>query len=168
MIGEKSKVHIERAEEADLQKILDLQYWAYQSEARLVGSFDIPPLKQTLDDLHREYEQGIILKAVDEKGTIIGSVRAYGKDKTVYIGKLMVSPEMQGGGIGTKLLLAIEQEYPNHRCELFTSDKSKRNITLYQRLGYGIFAEKAVVEDLKFVYMEKPPSKAQKVGHGSD
>lgn len=40
-----------RAEKRDLQKILDLQYLAYQSEARLFDNQDIPPLKQTLADV---------------------------------------------------------------------------------------------------------------------
>ena len=37
---------IKRAEYKDLQEILYLQYLAYQSEAELFGSKDIPPLKQ--------------------------------------------------------------------------------------------------------------------------
>ena len=43
-----------------------------------------------------EYKKGIILKALDEKGKIIGSVRGYLEDGTVYIGKLMVHPQDQG------------------------------------------------------------------------
>ena len=35
----------------DLQEILQLQYLAYQSEAALFGSNDIPPLKQTIDEV---------------------------------------------------------------------------------------------------------------------
>ena len=38
---------------------------------------EIPPLKQKLDDVLREYQKGIILKAVEEDNTIIGSVRGY-------------------------------------------------------------------------------------------
>lgn len=41
---------IVKAEYKDLQDILNLQYLAYQSEAKLFGSKDIPPLKQTLDE----------------------------------------------------------------------------------------------------------------------
>ncbi len=67
----------------------------------------------------------------------------------------MVHPKMQKKGIGTKLLLEIENEYPNQRYELFTSTKSEKNIALYQKLGYKIFDEKQVMEGLRFVYMEK-------------
>lgn len=144
-----------KAEKEDLQKILDLQYLAYQSEARLFDNQDIPPLKQTLADVENEYQKGMILKALDEGGNIIGSVRAFCNSGTVYIGKLMVHPSMQGQGIGTKLLLEMERLYPNQRYELFTSTKSEKNIALYQKLGYKIFDEEQVTEELRFVYMEK-------------
>ncbi|MGN0245576.1 MAG: GNAT family N-acetyltransferase [Lachnospiraceae bacterium] len=148
-------MNIEKAEREDLQDILDLQYLAYQSEARLFNNMDIPPLKQTLEDVQNEYEKGVFLKALDEKGKIIGSVRGYLEDGTVYIGKLMVHPRDQGKGIGTKLLLSIERVFPGYRYELFTSTKSKRNIELYEKLGYKVFSEKNITEELRFVYLEK-------------
>ena len=146
---------IEKAQKEDLREILDLQYLAYQSEAKLFGDMEIPPLKQTIEEVYDEFEKGIILKAVDENGIIIGSVRAYQDGGTVYIGKLMVHPEMQKKGIGTKLLLEIENEYPNQRYELFTSTKSISNIRLYERLGYKIFKEEAVSQELQCVYLQK-------------
>lgn len=146
---------IKKAEIDDLQEILDLQYLAYQSEAKLFHNPEIPPLKQKLEDVLREYQKGIILKAVEEDNIIIGSVRGYLSNGTVSIGKLMVHPRKQGQGIGTKLLLAIEKEYPNQRYELFTSTRSTKNIELYQKLGYRIFDEKKITEELKFVYLGK-------------
>ena len=146
---------IKKAQKEDLEKILELQYLAYQSEAKLFGNMDIPPLKQTIEEVYDEFHKGIILKAVDEEGLIIGSVRAYQENGTVYIGKLMVHPKMQKKGIGTKLLLEIENVYPNQRYELFTSTKSINNIRLYEKLGYKIFKEEAVLKDLIFVYMRK-------------
>ena len=146
---------IKRAERSDLQEILQLQYLAYQSEADLFGSRDIPPLKQTLDEVVEEYNSGVILKIVDDTNTIIGSVRAKEIDGTVYIGKLMMHPDHQHKGYGTMLLSEIEKCFPNKRYELFTSTRSLDNIRLYQKLGYTIFARKAVNDELEFVYMEK-------------
>ena len=40
------ELKISKADIEDLQEILNLQYLAYQSEAALFGSRDIPPLKQ--------------------------------------------------------------------------------------------------------------------------
>lgn len=146
---------IQKAQKEDLKEILELQYLAYQSEAKLFENTDIPPLKQTIEEVYDEFQKGIILKEVDDKGVIIGSVRAYQKGRTVYIGKLIVHPKMQKKGIGTKLLLEIENEYPKQRYELFTSTKSIDNIRLYERLGYKIFKEELVSQELQFVYLQK-------------
>ncbi|MBD3879028.1 MAG: GNAT family N-acetyltransferase [Quinella sp. 1Q5] len=144
-----------RADKDDLRDILSLQHLAYQSEAKLLGNPDIPPLKQTLSDLQAEYDRKIFLKTTDDTGAIVGSVRYLLESDTVYIGKLIVNPAFQGQGIGTKLLLEVEKLCPNKRYELFTSNKSRRNISLYERLGYKIFAVKPATETLTFVYLEK-------------
>lgn len=146
---------IVKAKYKDLQEILNLQYLAYQSEAELFGSKDISPLKQTLDKVIEEFNNGIILKLTDENGSIIGSVRATEKNGTVYIGKLMVHPDHRCKGYGTKLLSEIESCYPDKRYELFTSTRSVDNIRLYEKDGYKIFDRKPVDDELVFVYMEK-------------
>ena len=56
---------IYKADYEDLPEILRLQQLAYQSEAALFGNQDIPPLKQTLDEVIEEYNNGIILKMVE-------------------------------------------------------------------------------------------------------
>ena len=146
---------IEKAQKEDLKEILELQYLAYQSEAKLFDDMDIPPLKQTLEEVYDEFNKGVILKAIDENEEIIGSVRAYQDVGIVYIGKLMFHPDMQNKGIGTRLLLEIENVYQNQRFELFTSTRSIRNIKLYEKLGYKIFKEERVSKELQFVYMQK-------------
>ena len=74
---------IKKAQKEDLEEILELQYLAYQSEAKLFDNMDIPPLKQTIDDICNEFQKGIVLKAIDDMGVIIGSVRAYQQNGTV-------------------------------------------------------------------------------------
>lgn len=102
----------------DLQEILNLQYLAYQSEAALFGNKDIPPLKQTLDEVIEEYHKGIILKMVDTDNLIIGSIRAWEMKETVFVGKLMVHPDYRHRGYGTKLLSEIEKYCPQKRYEI--------------------------------------------------
>lgn len=147
---------IENSDFQDLKEILELQYLAYQSEAILNNDFSIPPLLQTLEEVQEEFRNGTILKAVED-GTIIGSVRGRVQNNTLLIGKLMVHPSLQRKGIGTKLLQAIERAYPTLRYELFTSNKSEKNLRLYERQGYKRFKEKQVSPDLTFIYLEKNP-----------
>lgn len=143
-----------KAVQDDLQEILELQYLAYQSEAALFGNKDIPPLKETIEELTEEFNKGTILKLVED-GKIIGSVRAYAKNGTAYIGKLMVHPDHRCKGYGTLLLNEIEKCFPDCRFELFTSTRSEDNIRLYQKLGYIIFDRKEITDELVFVYLEK-------------
>ena len=146
---------IRRAGPEDLREILALQYLAYQSEADLFGSRDIPPLRQTIEELTEEYREGLILAMTDRSGKIIGSVRAKEKDGTAYIGKLMVHPGCRRHGYGSLLLEEIEKRFPSRRYELFTSTRSAGNIRLYERAGYRIFDRRPVTDELEFVYLEK-------------
>ena len=148
-------ISIYKADYDDLEEILQLQYLAYQSEAALFETDDIPPLKQSLDELIDEYKQGIILKLVSENNFIIGSIRAKEGNGTVYIGKLMVHPDYRHQGYGTKLLTEIEKYFPKKRYELFTSTRSTNNINLYKKKGYKEFTRKQINDELIFVYMEK-------------
>lgn len=146
---------IYKADHKDLDEILRLQYLAYQSEAALFGTDDIPPLKQTLDEVIAEYEKGIILKLVTDDNVIIGSVRAREENKSVYIGKLMVHPDHRHKGYGTRLLTEIEKCFTCERYELFTSTRSVDNIRLYEKNGYKEYKRGALNNELIFVYMQK-------------
>ena len=109
-----------------------------------------------MDELADEFNDGVILKLVLDDGTIIGSVRATLKDGTAYIAKLMVHPDFRNRGFGSKLLREIEDCFPDARYELFTSTKSVDNIRLYQKMGYEIFDQKEISDEIVFVYMQKP------------
>lgn len=148
-------MRIIQADKSDLKKILELQYLAYQSEAKLLNNFEIPPLKQTYDEVEQEYTKGLFLKSIDENGEIIGSVRAYVENNTAYIGKLIVHPEKQSQGIGTELIKKIEKKCLVKRYEIFTSDKSSRTINLYEHLGYVKFREQKISNNLNLVFLEK-------------
>ena len=138
----------------DLQEILQLQYLAYQSEAALFGSNDIPPLKQTIDEVIEEYHKGVILKLVADN-KIIGSIRAWETEGTVHVGKLMVHPDYRHCGYGTKLLNEIESYFSQKRFVLFTSTRSINHLRMYQRMGYKEFERKDVTAELEFIYLEK-------------
>lgn len=146
---------VTKAEQADLEAILALQYLAYQREALALGNFEIQPLKQTLTEVKGEFDKGIFLKAVNTGNEIIGSVRGYTDHRTLFIGKLMVHPKEQGKGIGTRLLAAMEAAAPDFRYELFTSSRSQRNLQLYQRQGYVPFRKEPISPELTLIYLEK-------------
>ena len=146
---------IELALKEDLTDILKLQKLAYQSEARIYNDFMIPPLLQTLEQINDDFENQMFLKATVNK-QIVGSVRAYKEIDTCYIGRLIVHPDFQNQGIGTSLINAIEARFCNlKRYELFTGHKSKKNLYLYQKLGYKQFRTYRIHERLQMIYLEK-------------
>jgi ribosomal protein S18 acetylase RimI-like enzyme len=148
-------IMIERADIDDAREILDLQKLAYQSEAEIYNDYTIPPLTQTVEEIRDDFEKQVFLKASMD-GRIIGSVRAYLKEETCFVGRLIVHPDFQKQGIGTRLMHEIKRYYSKtSRFELFTGNKSERNISFYQKLGYQVFKAETVTKDLQLLYMEK-------------
>ncbi|AXY58343.1 GNAT family N-acetyltransferase [Acinetobacter chinensis] len=145
---------IQDAEFDEAQQILELQKIAYQREAELYQDWNIPPLLQTLHQLELEFEnhQILVAKLNDE---IVGSVRGRVDQGTLHIGRLIVHPDFQKRGIGSQLLMKIEQESECLRYELFTGQKSIQNIKLYEKLGYQKFKTEKIHAELDFIYLHK-------------
>jgi len=155
-----SAFRIESAGPADAADILALQKLAYQSEAELNRDYSIPPLTQTLAEIRSEFSTLRFLKAT-AGGRLIGSVRAGLCDGTCRIGRLIVHPEFQNRGIGRRLLREAEALFPEaERCELFTGERSERNLHLYRSAGYREFRREALNDRVTLVYLEKEKSKA--------
>jgi ribosomal protein S18 acetylase RimI-like enzyme len=148
-------MEITRGATSDAAAILELQRIAYLSEAKLYQDFAIPPLTQTLDDLVHSFSRNTILKVV-QQGEVIGSVNGRMSRGRLLVGRLMVHPEQQGRGIGTALMAAIEEAFPEaDSCRLFTGESSEGNIRLYQRLGYRIYERREIPGSFPIVFMEK-------------
>ena len=148
-------IKIERAAISDAEEILALQKLAYRSEAEIYNDFNIPPLVQTLEGIEKDFKDQFFLKAI-MNGRIIGSVRAYTREGTCYIGRLIVHPDLQNRGIGTRLMNEIERIFNTfRRFELFTGDRSERNLYLYQELGYKIFKTAKITDQTNIVFLEK-------------
>jgi ribosomal protein S18 acetylase RimI-like enzyme len=146
---------IELAAPDDARQILQLQKLAYQSEAAIYDDYTIPPLLQSLEEMESDLQKKTVLKET-AGGRINGSVRGYVQDGTGYIGRLIVHPDFQNQGLGTRLIKAIEEHLGQaERYELFTGYKSLRNLYLYRKLGYCVFRSEIVNDRLTQVYLEK-------------
>lgn len=140
----------------DATEIFQLQKLAYRSEGALYGDDNVLPLTEGLAETISDFHGKTILKAAADHH-IWGSVRARSDGRACSIGRLIVHPEKQGKGIGTRLLAAIEDRFPEvERYELFTGAKSLGNLRLYHRLGYRPCKEMRINDRLTLVFLEKP------------
>ena len=150
------------AEQGDLPEILELQKTCYLLEAKKYDLYDIPQLNQTLAEIQQQFLQQPFLKAT-VNNRIVGSVRAYQKNETCYIGRLIVHPDHQNKGIGTKLMKEIEALFKDaNRFQLTTGHKSKKNLHLYHKLGYTTFKTEKLNQKLTLVHLEKHKTQVTK------
>jgi len=148
---------VERAGKEDLKEILALQKKAFGPVAASVG-MDIPPMKQTYEEIAGEYETSLFLKyALDER--IVGSVRGYLDDQNrCQVCRLVVDPDCQNRGIGKILMRALEEVFPE--CEeyaLFTGSEryNDKTIAFYRKLQYVITSER-LLGGVPMLFMDKP------------
>jgi predicted N-acetyltransferase YhbS len=125
-------VLITAVQPGDEGEILTLQRAAYVAEAQLYSDASLPALTQTYEELAAELRSDLALKATMGH-RIVGSIRARFKGTVLHIGRLIVAPDLQGHGIGTRLLAAIEREAAGKvdRYMLFAGRLSRANIRLY-------------------------------------
>ena len=148
-------MNIQPARQQDLPEIMAVQRAAFEAEAQLVNDWNIPPLTQTLDELTNDWRKGIMLKAVNEDGIIVGTVRGHKAPDGFYIGRLAVQPQWQGRGCGSALLEAMIGRAESSRLVLFTSTKSERNLRLYERFGFRPFKKSTTATGVPLVWLEK-------------
>jgi len=151
---------IEPAEHDDADAILNIQKSAFYSQALLYSDFSLPPLTETKRDLLAAFDDHTILKA-NKNGRVIGAVRGREKNGTCHISRLVVAPDFQDKGVGSRLMQVIESHFPGvERFELFTGFKSAKSLYLYNKLGYVKCREMWENDNLLLVVLEKrlPPT----------
>lgn len=130
----------------DVPALVKLINSAYRGEASKQGwTTEADLLKGELrtDDsvLHSllQNKDAVILKNVEVDGTITGCVYLHKQDRGLYLGMLTVSPSLQGGGIGKKILAAADDFASQNKCShIFMNVISLRSelIAWYERHGY--------------------------------
>lgn len=170
-----SDPHISLADAGDIAAIRDLLNSAYRGEASKKGwtseSHLIAGNTRATDATVQEVmtRQGsVFLKYTDPQQGLIGCVNLQQQDRGIYLGMFSVSPVLQGGGVGKKLLAAAEEYAKKLGCAvIFMSVISVRDelINWYKRHGYADTGERKPFEEteesgkhlqpLEFMILEK-------------
>ena len=94
-----------------------------------------------------------VLAAFNEEGILVGVLRAVGDGASIlFIQDILVYPEYQHQGIGTKLLQQILEKYKNvYQIQLATDDSTK-TVSFYESNG---FTSLTSLNCVSFIYTGK-------------
>lgn len=78
-----------------------------------------------------------VFAAFNEKGILVGVLRAVGDGASIlFIQDILVTPEYQHQGIGTKLLQQTLEKYKNVYQIQLATDNSMKTISFYESNGF--------------------------------
>lgn len=140
---------------SDIDELYALQLLAFESEAKMIGSRDVPALQETEQDHALDFPTWTTLKMVDDQGKIIGSIRYKETNGIMDVGRLMLHPTYRHQGLAEQLLAEVDRQCKGKIKELYTCTKSWTNILLYKKMGYTPVSEHTEDTGLSFVYMRK-------------
>ena len=146
---------ITRGDIHDVPELYRLQLLAFESEAEMIGSRNVPALLETEAENAADFKNWDVLKIVNDHGEIIAAIRYRLLKDMIEVGRLMVHPAYRRQGLAGRLLSEVDKKYPDRTKELYTCTKSWTNIRLYEKMGYRAFKEKTEDSGLSFVYMRK-------------
>ena len=150
-----AELDVRTAVPADAGELLTLQLACWVEEARANPGVDIPPLRETLDDVSAWLAECTTF-VVRAGGRLVGAVRGRLVGDVWQVGRLMVAPDLRGRGLGGWLLAHAEASAPpdTRRLSLFTGAGSAANLRMYQRAGYR--RDPAQPEEAGVVHLSKP------------
>jgi GNAT superfamily N-acetyltransferase len=140
----------------DIPALYDLQLLAFESEAEMIGSRDVPALLESREHHRQEFPNWITMKLVNDEGKIVGAIRYRPDGGIIDVGRLMVHPDYRRQGLAQRMLAEVDRACPDLTRELYTCTKSWINIRLYTKMGYRPVREVTEESGLSFVYMRKP------------
>lgn len=144
-----------KAEVTDTSELYELQLLAFESEAEMIGSRDVPALLETKEDNRKDFINWITLKLINDSGEMIGAIRYRRNGNVIEVGRLMIHPDYRRRGLAQRLMSEVDLACPNEIKELYTCTKSWSNIRLYEKMGYKPFKEVREDSGFSFVYMRK-------------
>ncbi len=143
---------IDMSDRKNAESILSIQILAYHIEAELIGTHELPPLKETIDSLQSSGETFYgFYEDKDLRGVI--SIDIDGKE--AKINRLFVHPDHFKRRIAQSLLDSIEKKFESKKIKVATGSKNTPAIHFYQKNRFKKLKETLVDEELSSTFFEK-------------
>lgn len=152
---------IEPAVQADAGELWTLQRACLVTDAQDNDNASIPPLTESFDQARAALDQWQTW-VVRSHGRLIGSVRGRtvttGDSTAWEIGRLMVAPDIQGRGLGSRLLQhVLDRADPAASSYLLvTGANSRRTIKWYAKAGFRAGRPTVTEDGARIVTMTRP------------
>lgn len=97
---------------------------------------------ENMPALEQGYKNSLLVLAAYENEELLGIIRVVGDGFTVvFVQDILVFPEKQRQGVGTALLKAVLDKYPEVRQIELTTDDTAKTVAFYKSLGFSEFSE---------------------------
>lgn len=129
------EVTIARAGAADLEAVRECARAAYSKYEGLIGR---PPAPMVAD-FAGQIADGVVEVALDRTANVVGFMVCYTRQDHLHIENLAITPEAQGGGVGSRLLEYAEARASELRLgaiELYTNVKMIDALAFYAARGF--------------------------------
>ena len=92
--------------------------------------------------LEEGYKNSLLVLAAYEGDELLGIIRAVGDGCTiVFVQDILVFPGHQRRGVGTALLKAVLERYPDVRQVELVTDNTPKTVAFYRSLGFSELSE---------------------------
>lgn len=144
-------VRLDLQDEQTVQKLWNMQQRAYRIEAEIIGTEDIPPLRESVEQLRAcgETFYGYI-----EGGELAGAVSFLIEGDTLDIHRMIVDPIHFRKGIASQLLASVH-EHGSSKIIVATGSLNEPAVRLYGRHGFTLTDKKEVKPGLWLSFFEK-------------
>ena len=97
---------------------------------------------ENIQALKQGYKNSLLVLAAYDNDKLLGIIRAVGDGFTiVFVQDILVFPEKQRQGIGTALLQAVLDRYPDVRQIELATDNTPKTVAFYKSMGFCELSE---------------------------
>ena len=120
------------------------EYTRYNEEEilRLYTAVGWTAYTENMPALREGFKNSMLVLAAYDGEELLGLIRAVGDGATiVFVQDILVFPDKQRQGIGTALLKAILDRYPDVRQIELATDNTPKTVAFYKAMGFSEMSE---------------------------